>query len=80
MQKKAKDMGFVDGILFADSKRVPVPDEPEEPEEPEKEDNLTAMTYSPSTTIGHISHESVGQPPSPIRVRLLISLKKCWHF
>ena len=49
--KKAKDMGFVDGILFADSKRVPVPDEPEEPEEPEKEDNLTAMTYSPSTTI-----------------------------
>lgn len=49
--KKAKDMGFVDGILFADSKRVPVPAEPEEPEEPEKEDNLTAMTYSPSTTI-----------------------------
>lgn len=49
--KKAKDMGFVDGILFADSKRMPVPDEPEEPEEPEKEDNLTAMTYSPSTTI-----------------------------
>ena len=49
--KKAKDMGFVDGILFADSKRMPVPDEPDEPEEPEKEDSLTAMTYSPSTTI-----------------------------
>ena len=41
--KKAHEMGFADGILFADKKK-PVPEE--EPEETEKEDSLTAMTYS----------------------------------
>lgn len=50
--KKAHEMGFVDGILFADNKKS-VPEkgaesdkkEPDE-EKTEKEDSLTAMTYS----------------------------------
>lgn len=43
--KKAYEMGFADGILFADKKK-PVSKEEKEPEETEKEDSLTAMTYS----------------------------------
>lgn len=47
--KKAHEMGFVDGILFADKKN-PFPQEEEEPDEDEEkeEDSLTAMTYSKS--------------------------------
>ena len=51
--KKAKEMGFVDGILFENKKQMPIAPEPDEPDEPEKQDDsLTAMTYSPSTTLG----------------------------
>lgn len=50
--KKAHEMGFVDGILFAD-KKYPFISEKEEEEEPDEdeekeEDSLTAMTYSKS--------------------------------
>ena len=47
--KKAHEMGFVDGILFADKKTpfIPEKEEPDEDEEKE-EDSLTAMTYSKS--------------------------------
>ena len=51
--KKAKEMGFVDGILFENKKQMPIAPESDEPDEPEKQDDsLTAMTYSPSTTLG----------------------------
>mgnify|MGYP000770970741 CR=1 FL=1 len=50
--KKAHEMGFVDGILFADKKNpfIPEKEEEEEPDEDEEkeEDSLTAMTYSKS--------------------------------
>lgn len=47
--KKAHEMRFVDGILFADKKN-PFPTEEEDPDEDEEkeEDFLTAMTYSKS--------------------------------
>ena len=52
--KKAHEMGFVDGILFAEKKK-PFPPEEEEEEEPDedekKEDALTAMTYSKSKNL-----------------------------
>ena len=48
--KKAHEMGFVDGILFADKKMPVVPKEEEQDEE-EKEDTLTAMTYSKSKNL-----------------------------
>ena len=48
--KKAHEMGFVDGILFAEKKMPVVPKE-EEPDEEEKEDTLTAMTYSKSRNL-----------------------------
>ena len=52
--KKAHEMGFVDGILFAENKK-PFPPEEEEEEEPDedekKEDTLTAMTYSKSKNL-----------------------------
>ena len=55
--KKAHEMGFVDGILFADNKKS-VPEKGTEPdkkepdeEKTEKEDSLTAMTYSKSKNL-----------------------------
>ena len=48
--KKAHEMGFVDGIIFAEKKMPVVPKE-EEPDEEEKEDTLTAMTYSKSKNL-----------------------------
>ena len=48
--KKAHEMGFVDGILFA-KKKMPVVPKEEEPDEEEKEDTLTAMTYSKSKNL-----------------------------
>ena len=48
--KKAHEMGFVDGILFAE-KKMPVVPEEEEQDEEEKEDTLTAMTYSKSRNL-----------------------------
>ena len=50
--KKAHEMGFVDGILFADNKKsVPEKENELNEEEPEKEDSLTAMTYSKSKNL-----------------------------
>ena len=53
--KKAHEMGFVDGILFADNKKsVPEKEnesDKKEPAEEEKEDTLTAMTYSKSKNL-----------------------------
>ena len=46
--KKAHEMGFVDGILFAE-KKMPVV--PEKEEEPDEEDTLSAMTYSKSKNL-----------------------------
>ena len=50
--KKAHEMGFVDGIRFADKKSpfIPEKEEEEEPDEDreKEEDSLTAMTYSKS--------------------------------
>lgn len=50
--KKAHEMGFVDGILFADKKNPFIPEKEEEEEhdedEEKEEDSLTAMTYSKS--------------------------------
>ena len=55
--KKAHEMGFVDGILFAEKKKS-VPEKGDEPdkkepdeEKTEKEDSLTAMTYSKSKNL-----------------------------
>ena len=47
--KKAHEMGFVDGILFAE--KMPVVPKEEEQDEEEKEDTLTAMTYSKSKNL-----------------------------
>ncbi|MFR4774411.1 MAG: head maturation protease, ClpP-related [Ruminococcus sp.] len=51
--KKAYEMGFVDGILFAEKKMPVVPEKEDEPDEKEseKEDSLTAMTYSKSKNL-----------------------------
>ena len=55
--KKAHEMGFMDGILFADNKKS-IPENGDEPdkkepdeEKTEKEDSLTAMTYSKSKNL-----------------------------
>ena len=50
--KKAHEMGFVDGILFAEKKKS-VPEKEDEPDEKEseKENSLTAMTYSKSKNL-----------------------------
>ena len=52
--KKAHEMGFVDGILFAEKKNPFPPEEEEEEESDEdekKENSLTAMTYSKSKNL-----------------------------
>ena len=74
--KKAHEMGFVDGILFAEKKKPVVPKE-EEPAEEEKEDTLTAMTYSKSKNLSAFlskvsaSAESVtGTPIDQLEKRL----------
>ena len=78
--KKAHEMGFVDGILFADNKKS-VPEKENEPdeEEPEKEDSLTAMTYSKSENLSAFlskvsaSAESVtGTPIDQLEKRLAL--------
>ena len=78
--KKAHEMGFVDGILFADNKKS-VPEKENEPdeEEPEKEDSLTAMTYSKSKNLSAFlskisaSAESVtGTPIDQLEKRLAL--------
>ena len=73
--KKAHEMGFVDGILFAEKKMPVVPKE----EEPEKEDSLTAMTYSKSKNLSAFlskvsaSAESVtGTPIDQLEKRLAL--------
>ena len=76
--KKAHEMGFVDGILFAEKKMPVVPKE-EEPDEEEKEDTLTAMTYSKSKNLSAFlskvsaSAESVtGTPIDQLEKRLAL--------
>ena len=76
--KKAHEMGFVDGILFAE-KKMPVVPEEEEPDEEEKEDTLTAMTYSKSRNLSAFlskvsaSAESVtGTPIDQLEKRLAL--------
>ena len=76
--KKAHEMGFVDGILFAEKKKPVVPKE-EEPDEEEKEDTLTAMTYSKSKNLSAFlskvsaSAESVtGTPIDQLEKRLAL--------
>ena len=77
-EKKAHEMGFVDGILFAEKKMPVVPKE-EEPDEEEKEDTLTAMTYSKSKNLSAFlskvsaSAESVtGTPIDQLEKRLAL--------
>ena len=76
--KKAHEMGFVDGILFAKKKMPVVPKEKEQDEE-EKEDTLTAMTYSKSRNLSAFlskvsaSAESVtGTPIDQLEKRLAL--------
>ena len=76
--KKAHEMGFVDGILFAEKKMPVVPKEEEQDEE-EKEDTLTAMTYSKSKNLSAFlskvsaSAESVtGTPINQLEKRLAL--------
>ena len=76
--KKAHEMGFVDGILFAEKKMPVIPKE-EEPDEEEKEDTLTAMTYSKSKNLSAFlskvsaSAESVtGTPIDQLEKRLAL--------
>ena len=78
--KKAHEMGFVDGILFADNKKSVTEKENElNEEEPEKEDSLTAMTYSKSKNLSAFlskvsaSAESVtGTPIDQLEKRLAL--------
>lgn len=78
--KKAHEMGFVDGILFADNKKsVPEKENELNEEEPEKEDSLTAMTYSKSKNLSAFlskvsaSAESVaGTPIGQLEKRLAL--------
>ena len=77
--KKAHEMGFVDGILFAEKKKPVVPKEEEQDEEEEKEDTLTAMTYSKSKNLSAFlskvsaSAESVtGTPIDQLEKRLAL--------
>ena len=79
--KKAHEMGFVDGILFAEKKMpvVPKEEEPDEEEKEEKEDTLTAMTYSKSRNLSAFlskvsaSAESVtGTPIDQLEERLAL--------
>ena len=80
--KKAHEMGFVDGILFADKKSVPEKEnesDKKEPAEEEKEDTLTAMTYSKSKNLSAFlskvsaSAESVtGTPIDQLEKRLAL--------
>lgn len=80
--KKAHEMGFVDGILFAEKKNPFPPEEEEEEESDEdekKEDSLTAMTYSKSKNLSAFlskvsaSAESVtGTPIDQLEKRLAL--------
>lgn len=75
--KKAKQLGFVDGILFSGEKQENQ-DEPDEdtPDEPEKddEDSLTAMSYSSAATINSLlaklTSAPVGVPVDQLEKRL----------
>lgn len=80
--KKAHEMGFVDGILFAEKKNPFPPEEEEEEESDEdekKENSLTAMTYSKSKNLSAFlskvsaSAESVtGTPIDQLKKRLAL--------
>lgn len=76
--KKAKQLGFVDDILFAKKDEPPDEEEPDEdtPNEPEKEeeDTLTAMSYSSAVTINSLlaklTSAPVGVPVDQLKKRL----------
>ena len=78
--KKAKQLGFVDGILFAERKlpfeEEPEEDEPEKEEESEKEeDKLPSMVYSPLRTMGSFLQKvsadaTTGTPVAQLEKRL----------
>jgi len=79
--KKAKQLGFADGILFAERKLPfeedePEEDEPEKEEESEKEeDKLPSMAYSPSRTMGSFLQKvsadaTTGTPVAQLEKRL----------
>lgn len=78
--KKALNLGFVDGILFAERKlpfaEEPEEDEPEKEEESEKEeDKLPSMAYSPSRTMGSFLQKisadtTTGTPVAQLEKRL----------
>ena len=78
--KKAHEMGFVDGILFAEKKKPFPSEEEKEPDENEKKENsLTAMTYSKSKNLSAFlskvsaSAESVtGTPIDQLEKRLAL--------
>ena len=82
--KKAHEMGFVDGILFAEKKNpFPPEEEKENPdkkkEDEDREDSLTAMTYSKSKNLSAFlskvsaSVESViGTPIDQLEKRLAL--------
>ena len=76
--KKAHEMGFVDGILFAEKKK-PFPPEEEEEEEPDedekKEDALTAMTYSKSKNLSAFLSK-VSASAEPVKSTPIYQLEK----
>ena len=72
--KKAHEMGFVDGILFAEKKMPVVPKE-EEPDEEEKEDTLTAMTYSKSKNLSAFLSK-VSASAEPVKGTTIDQLEK----
>lgn len=76
--KKAHEMGFVDGILFAE-KKVPVVPEEEEQDEEEKEDTLTAMTYSKSKNLSAFLSK-VSASAEFVTGTPIDQLEKDWHY
>ncbi|MDE7122296.1 MAG: ATP-dependent Clp protease proteolytic subunit, partial [Oscillospiraceae bacterium] len=72
--KKAKQLGFVDGILFSERK-LPDEEEPEEEESEPKENRLPSMTYSPSKTMSSFlqkvsANTTTGTPVAQLEKRL----------
>ena len=78
--KKAHEMGFVDGILFAEKKKPFPPEEEEEnpdrkKEDEDKEDSLTAMTYSKSRNLSAFLSK-VSASAEPVKGTTIDQLEK----
>ena len=71
--KKAHSLGLVDGILFAE-KKCPEPKMEEETEDKNEKDQLTAMSYSHTTTmqslVKKVTAEHKGTPVDQLMSRL----------